>query len=1021
MSVEFVVNDLDAYYEVIGTSDNYSFQYKIGLGSDLVDSAGDAYTKIISLKGNYGTFEVKVFAVSEIGIRSDSVFGSVQVSPPFLTETFKFNNLRFSAINGGVEDSLFIHQSPANGAEDLIVSQQFLGSSVEVSWELTPPVGHYLEGQSLSTDLLSDSMFSGFQVNIKNSGQLVDIGSYSYSNPAIESFADQINTSNQNVAEALQGYRQFSINLDSGVFSGLNLTRDISLEIVSVDNLGRTSTGIMSGYNPLPQIQNFSNNLNGPDSLFSWSVDSEYYQGVDINILGVPEYVELNDSGDLIGSKNFIEKINNTIGSNVSWDYGFKYQSGNMVVENDSVYEAVSGHTGYYNNRPSSSSTLWRNLGNQVDYIYRAERVNSNNFSVQQIFGYKYYYTFQAFDDFGLGDLLFLGDNDILGGGVLSALQSNIKIANLRYRENKDALLFNWDVVDQDENVVDLVKYRTLIKAGGIPSILGLSGSLYDIDSNQILTGITEGFNSNSLRQNSDQGIDVVYNLPTAKIFESFEYTRELNNSLYGSGGFPSSYEVFNSTGNYSSGDHVVDSLRNVYKAILNTSSEDPSIKPFYNTWSKSSNYNSGDSFLYGNLIYKTSQGFGPDYTSGLFDFSKTYSSGDLVISPNQDYEDFDSASGYNLNELVVYDSTLYKSLQFQETGSTSLPGSDEDKWIIASLFSEVDCDIYKAIDSVSGLRPSIQGGGIVDKWEICTPDVFSGTQAYIYNYTGFAFEWSTGLDFITGDLVIYSNDIWSGVQNSGPNEDSGIVVPGQDPQFWQNQSNGQDIIFGYNSGDLVYFNGTVYRADADDPVGIPILAIDGAGEESQSTYAGTEWLPYWQEETQYGDTVFGHVGIPESGKRSVGIELALVDNRGEIFNLKKLGANNPPPYILTEGFSVDSTGEATKVKFNFNYDLGFQEKTTKVYLYRSEDPDFDIVDEEGLPLTGAGSVFVKSVIGAGDATFGQNITQIIDEPPIPQIDGIDQITGYYYKILPFDDFGSGVLYDVNNNLGDLV
>ena len=1030
ISVEFTVNDLSANYEVIGTSDNYSFQYKIGKGSDLVDSSGESCIKIISLKGNYGEFEVKVFAVSEIGIRSDFIIGSVKVSPPFLDETFKFNNLRFSPLNGGVEETLVVNQSPVDTGGELIVSQQFLGRDVEVLWELTPPIGHPKEGQSVSTDLLSDDMFSGFEVNIKTGGQLIDIGSYSDLNIAIQSLSRQINTSPSNVSGALKEYRQFSIHLDSDVFSGLNLSRDTSLEIVSIDNLGRTATGIISGSNDETKLLNFSQNLNGVDSSFSWSTEDLDYDKVEIDILAVPGHVNLSNSGDLIESKNFIEKINNTARSDVSWVYGFKYQSGDMVLEDDSVYEANSTHSGEYANRPSEGSSLWSNLGSSFDYIYSRENSETDSFSTQQIFSYKYYYTFKFFDDFGPGDLMLLNNGGLVNQNfpqsVLTPLQSNIEIANLRYLERKDDLVFNWDIVDQDKNAVDLIQYRALIKPGSIPSILGLSGSLYDVDSNQILTGITEGFNSQSIKRNENQALESVYNLPSAKIFESFEYTRELNNSIYGTGGFPVSYQVFNYTGIYSSGDYVSDSLGKVYKAVLNTNLEDPQIKPSYDKWSKELNYISGESFIYEGEIYKVTQGFGPKYTDGLFDFSKTYSSGDLVISPIQNYQNFNTSTNYDLNDLVVYDSTLYKSLQYQESGSVSLPGSDQTKWGVTSLFSEVECDIYKAVDSSSGVTPSNrtiqQGGLLVDKWESSTPQTFSGSQSYIQPYNLLVSEWGSGKNFSTGDLVVYSNDIWSGVQNSGPTQDSGFVVPGTDVLFWQNQSAGQDIIFTYNSGDLVNVGTSVYKAESNNPVGAPIPANNLAGEESQSTYEGTEWIPYWQRETQYEDIVFGHIGIPQSGKRNVGIELALVDSRGEIFNLNRLSADNPPPVILRDGFDVDSISEASKVKFNFNYALGFQEKTTKVHLYRSENPVFEIIDESGFAIseTGNNSPLVGVTLGASDSTFGQNINQIVDEPPISGINGVEQITGYYYKILPFDDFGSGVVYNATNNAGIL-
>ena len=59
LGLKFKINDLSARYEVIGTSDNYSFSYDLGKGEDLVESSVDnQYTKSIDLLGNYGIFNV---------------------------------------------------------------------------------------------------------------------------------------------------------------------------------------------------------------------------------------------------------------------------------------------------------------------------------------------------------------------------------------------------------------------------------------------------------------------------------------------------------------------------------------------------------------------------------------------------------------------------------------------------------------------------------------------------------------------------------------------------------------------------------------------------------------------------------------------------------------------------------------------------------------------------------------------------------------------------------------------------
>ena len=59
LGIEFKINDLDADYEVVGTSDNYSFQYELGRGSELVDEEGDTLFKEVPLQVIMGVFDVR--------------------------------------------------------------------------------------------------------------------------------------------------------------------------------------------------------------------------------------------------------------------------------------------------------------------------------------------------------------------------------------------------------------------------------------------------------------------------------------------------------------------------------------------------------------------------------------------------------------------------------------------------------------------------------------------------------------------------------------------------------------------------------------------------------------------------------------------------------------------------------------------------------------------------------------------------------------------------------------------------
>ena len=80
LGLKFTINDLSARYEVVGKSDNYSFSYDLGKGEDLVeDSNNNECNKSIDLLGNYGLFNVRVFAETSLGIRSQFVEDNVVI------------------------------------------------------------------------------------------------------------------------------------------------------------------------------------------------------------------------------------------------------------------------------------------------------------------------------------------------------------------------------------------------------------------------------------------------------------------------------------------------------------------------------------------------------------------------------------------------------------------------------------------------------------------------------------------------------------------------------------------------------------------------------------------------------------------------------------------------------------------------------------------------------------------------------------------------------------------------------
>ena len=195
IGIQFNVNDLNAHYEVIGTSDNYSFQHNIGIGSSLVDQEGDVVNKNISLQGNYGIFDVRVFAVSNIGVRSPSLTGVIEITPPEMEGTFTFNNLKIENIDDINVDPQII-KSPISPGDDLFVSSEFFGKNIDLSWELIPPAGHSKEGQSLAETLLSDTFFSGFRLEIYDDDQLIDLSLLDDTNEALINLGNSVKSFN---------------------------------------------------------------------------------------------------------------------------------------------------------------------------------------------------------------------------------------------------------------------------------------------------------------------------------------------------------------------------------------------------------------------------------------------------------------------------------------------------------------------------------------------------------------------------------------------------------------------------------------------------------------------------------------------------------------------------------------------------------------------------------------------------------------------------------------------------------
>ena len=966
IGVQFDIVDLDASYEVVGTSDNYSFQYDLGRGSDLVNFEGESFQKVISLKGNYGNFEIRVFAVSDIGVRSEFIQDEISISAPEFDNTFTFSNLRVEDTENNLSLDSYNVYSPKEQGDKLIVNSEFLNKKINLKWELIPPGGHAKEGESISQELFGDTFLDHFEVRIRR-GEDGTLVTESEINNSL-SLAASLNASTP--YDLLTNYKSFEIEINQATFNELNLERTNSFEIVSYDSFGRTATGLLTGVNYYPSLDNFIYDLNGSSLSMSWSSVDKDVSSVDLSGIAIPSSEQLYAVDNIADNVEYYSSLNDapiwTSINNKIYKLGDK-----VLYTDDYVYECILEHTASLNSNPTSQSH-WRQLSKKIDYFYFERQPDQNNFQIKQVFGYSYYYGIQASDGFGTGVNYNITQDGLSDGGELRGFASSISLKNLRYRERGEDLIFNWDVVDQDDNTVDISQNKFIFTESDVPSLLGISGSLYDLKTNQYLTGITQGNNSSSAIVDPALNKVKIDGLHNAGVFYAYEYTRAINNSIYGVGGFPANIVDYDSSATYnlsSDPNSVIAAGDRLFEIKNDNSIISPNIAPYYDDWSSSVTYNQNDVVKYNSVLYVVDAKFGieSDDIVEFFNENNSYTAGQLVVFADQTVPVFNSEAGYFEHNLVLYDGVIYKSLQDQNEGAAAIPGQDANSWRVATILVDYNVGIYKCLNNVFP-PASVTPVQDIDNWQIQNPSNSDSFSVYVQ---------------------AYSNEVQ------------------------------------YSIGDLVFYDNIVYIAQTININSLPVTA------ETDADYV--DWLPVWERNTRYDDIIFQHVGIQEGGKRSVGIEIGILDNNGEIIESKRLDADNPPPVISSVGFAekIDTTSEVTRVKFNFNYLLDHQEKTSRVNVYRIPEHEveqydaggnvvgydfgkFVITGEDGSPDTS--EYLVQTILGASNDTYGDNINKIIDEPPIPfDENGVDQITGYYYKILPFDDFGSGELYTVPN------
>lgn len=1106
LGLSFEVLDRDVNYVVVGTSDNYSFEYDLGKGDELtlnnkVDldllmegeqyrihslgttdftlvgatsnmvgevftanenvrdadltgggelmSVNNRYSTAIDLRGNYGRFSVRVYAENDIGIRSEFVQDIVDINPPMFDKTFLFSDIYLRDAGNKIENKIVKEASQTS--RSLSVESSFLNKEIDLHWELAPPPGHAQEGQSLSSELLSDDFFSHFEISIYKYEEKIN-SFIELSKKIIDDSSLSQKIKAESAFDFMQQYRKFSLNLGDVEFLTMLLSRLVKIKITCVDKFGRKSYGEILCRNSLPHISNFSFSRDAFKFNFDWNCVDQDYSQTEVKILAIPTNVGLVHPTNISINANHFAKLKAS--NNFRYIKGIKYKKGVYIKYKDgNVYLCLEDMTlgvdedgNEYDNSPENDF-YWQNMGPVIDYLYNTKKERFN-LSVNQVWNYNYFYSFRARDGFGAGpEYIFVGNGVELMNSAenLVAINCEIKINNLRFSEiNGDDLVFGWDIVDDMGQTVDLEKYKSLPIQEGLPSTIGISGSLFDLNSQERIAYITEGNSSSSYYENEGGNITKIDGLPAAKIFDSYLYTREYNNFLYGTGGFPGGADIFDPNRTledyvgYRQGEYVANfAEKKVFRALLDSFINEINLPPQFNGWGTDLEVEKEACVLYENEIFKCIKDFNlkTNPFNGLFDSTKTYLPGQYAIVPHG-VKSFRQDSSYSIGDLVLHKGQVYICSIRQIPRLALDPELYPNHWQDVTYADKFTYKLHKCLYESA---PSISLPENNTNWEYQTPTTLS---EYFYKAIDSydiddIKEWSPAQVFYEGSFVVYQNDIWVCLQDNGIGFDAGIQKPSEGGSFWSNSINGEDIYSTYAEGDLVVSNEMVYKCLTNNPTGAPILAITNPGKNTYSSYEESGWMPIWEQDmTHMSQTyVFGHTGIPQEGSRGVGLEVGILSNTGKVVEVKRIEAHNPPPDIIPSSFSVDTTTKASIVAFDFRYKEAYREKTTKVDVYRSRDPNFEITGDAGFPFAemnlsneeienlGDNYTFVKSVFGASDESVGENIERVIDMPaldidqdPDSNTFGLSMPTSYFYKLLPYDEFGSGVLFNALSN-----
>lgn len=1013
--VSFDVNDLNASYEAVISSKDFSFTRDFGKGSDLVSSIGGNFSQNISLEGNYGNFQVRVYAISSIGVRSNYVSENITVVPPEFYGTFQFSELA-NNVGANVNDAsnaYTITNSPEDfsSGNSLEISDGIYDKNISLSWSLNPPFGHMLHGQSLKNTLLEDTFFDHFKIKILRSGSEINLSSFDENGAEISALAGSLSVANGSVIERLNNYKEFYLNLSDQVFDALDLGRSFSIEVQAFDSKGNDCSASINFNSSAPVISSLTNNIVGNKSTLTWD-----YSGIpagkvnNIRIISMPLSSSLKNSRDFEENFNFFSLVANAKKyKNIS---GSTYAVGDVVSYNGYVYECISQHSSSVSKRPGNDS-VWSKIGPEGVYNVSQQTSSSNSYEQFQDWGYKYYYSLTPSDIIGEGDSV-----EYRIAGDLAASSSSVSIQNALAYESRGDIIFSWDIQDNNGNDVDLNQYRFSSNPEFPPAILGISGHLFDLDmwrnysKEVIIKQLNDG--QNSVSTNADGELSAA---PSVGVYDRYEYNISENKNIYTSQGFPV-YEVFEYEKIYNQGQYVIvldqDGLYYATRETINLDSSGKSIyiKPYYSEFNIEGSYESGDCIVEDDSVYEVKQDFGIDYSQGVFRYDTNYNVGDYVIAANNFVQKFDATRGYEVDEVVTFEGNFYVCITAQLVYAEDI--NNRNYWTLLSEFDEIECSLYVAVNAVSsGVNYPSQDSVNWQKIQLDNENYFS-LVIESYPIQGFS-DWSSSSSYQEGDIVVYKNDTWLCVAENSNKKPSSSSV------YWSTSNQeGVDLVegFGYKKGDLAYANGFVYECLKDDPLCAPLrLEVPS---EAASSYSEVGWKPFWVQDETYDDVVFGHVAIPEGGKRGVGLSLSILDINEEPISSVRITGVNPAPVISNQDFEIDSISVTERVKFNFKYLLGFQERTTFLELYRKpaqewidDDYTFEIRDKKN---------FVKRIEANVDDAYGENIVEIEDFPPV-EVDsnGKKIATSYVYKLLPYDDFGSGQQHFVSSDNGDKI